>query len=271
MKKVLVLDIDGTLVNSKKEVTPATKQAIKRILNEGHRVVLASGRPMPGMRRFERELYLDLMGGYLMASNGAKVIDCATGEIVYEKFLPQDIVPRIYAYAKNHGCGLITFLGNYSISAFEPDEYVKYEAKLNGITIQVHEDWPEFVNFDINKCIVTVDPEKADTCTRELQRLFRDEANVFRSEPYFIEVVPIGVDKALTLEQLLPIMGATHEQLVCCGDSYNDISMLEYAAVGVAMGNAQADVKAVADYVTTKTNDEDGLVEVIEKFLDGEE
>lgn len=270
MKKVLVMDLDGTLLTSKKEISPDTKEAIIRIMNEGHRVVLASGRPLAGMRRFERELLLDLTGGYLMASNGAKVVDCVTGETVYQKLLPLSIVPRIYAYAKNRGCGLITFLGDNSISAFEPDEYVKYEAKINGIQIRVPENWPEFVNFDIHKCIVTAEPEKAEVYEKELQRLFRDEANVFRSDPFFIEVVPKGVDKALTLEQLLPLMGAVQEQTVCCGDGYNDISMLQYAAVGVAMANARKPVKDAADYVTEATNDEDGLVEVIEKFLDGE-
>ena len=94
---------------------------------------------------------------------------------------------------------------------------------------------------------------------------------MFRSDPFFIEVVPKGVDKALTLEQLLPLMGATQEQTVCCGDGYNDISMLQYAGVGVAMANAQEPVKEAADYVTNATNDEDGLVEVIRKFFDGEE
>lgn len=271
MKKVLVVDIDGTLVNSKKEITPLTQEAIVRIVSEGHGVVVASGRPLAGMRRFERELRLDLLGGYLMASNGAKVVDCVTGETVYQKLLPLSIVPKIYAYAKNRGCGLITFLGDHSVSAFEPDEYVTYEAKINGIQIMVPENWPEFVNFDINKCIVTAEPEKAAVYEKELQRLFRDEANVFRSDPFFIEVVPKGVDKALTLEQLLPLMGAEQEQTVCCGDGFNDISMLQYAATGVAMANAQDAVKAAADYVTKRTNDEDGIVEVIEKFFDGEE
>ena len=262
MKKVLVVDIDGTLVNSKKEISPFTQEEIVRILSEGHRVVLASGRPLAGMRRFERELRLDLLGGYLMASNGAKAVDCVTGETVYQKILPLSIVPKIYAYAKNRGCGLITFLGDNSISAFEPDEYVKYEAKINGIQIRVPENWPEFVNFDINKCIVTAEPEKAAVYEKELQRLLRDEANVFRSDPFFIEVVPKGVDKALTLEQLLPLMGAVQEQTVCCGDGYNDISMLQYAAVGVAMANAQPEGKEAADNITL-SNDEDGLVPVI--------
>jgi len=270
MKKILVADIDGTLLNSKKEISPVTREAILGILKEGHRVILASGRPLPGMRRFERELLLDLMGGYLVASNGAKVVDCTTGEVVYQQLLPLSVVPKIHAYAKNRGCGLITFMGDYSISAFPPDKYVTYEAKINGIQIQVHEDWPEFVNFDINKCIVTAEPELAEIYEKELQRLLRDEANVFRSDPFFIEVVPKGVDKALTLERLLPLIGAEHEQLVCCGDGFNDISMLEYAAVGVAMGNAQPPVKEAADYITA-TNDEDGLVEVIERFFSQEE
>lgn len=266
MKKVLVLDIDGTVVNSAKEITLATKQAINHIMDKGHGVMLASGRPLPGMRRFSRELGLEERGGYLMASNGAKVVDCRTGEIVYQKLLPLSIVPRIYEYAKAHDCGLITFLGDNSISAFEPDEYVLYEAKINGITAVHVEDWPTFVNFDINKCIVTAEPAKAEIYEKELQELFVGVANVFRSDPYFIEVVPVGVDKALSLEQILPLLGVKQEQLVCCGDGFNDITMLKYAGVGVAMGNAQPPVKAVADYVTA-TNDEDGIVEVIEKFF----
>lgn len=266
MKKVLVLDIDGTLVTTEKEITPATKQAIWDILERGHQVMLASGRPLPGMRRYERELELPQRGGYIMASNGAKIVDCRTGEIVYQKVLPLSMVPTIYEYAQEHGCGLITFLGDNSISAFEPDEYVEYEARINGITIRVVENWPEFVNFDINKCIVTAEPAKAAVCEKELQKLLAGVANVFRSDPFFIEVVPIGVDKALSLEKMLPILGVEQEGTVCCGDGFNDISMLKYAAVGVAMGNAQAEVKAVADYVTA-TNDEDGIVEVIKEFF----
>ena len=266
MKKVLVLDIDGTLVNSSKEITSATRQAIWNILDRGHQVMLASGRPYPGMRRYAGELEMDKRGGYVMASNGAKVVDYRTGEIVYQKLLPLSMVPAIYDFAKEHGCGLITFLGDNSISAFEPDEYVLYEARLNGITALYVENWVEFVNFDINKCILTAEPEKAAVCEKLLQELLAGVANVFRSDPYFIEVVPVGVDKALTLEQLLPMLGMEQAQTVCCGDGFNDITMLEYAGVGVAMGNAQPPVKEVADYVTA-TNDEDGIVEVIQKFF----
>lgn len=91
-------------------------------------------------------------------------------------------------------------------------------------------------------------------------------ASIYRSEPYFMEIMPRGVDKAAALERMLMSLGCTREETVCCGDGFNDISMLAYAGTGVAMGNAQPEVKAAADYITA-TNDEDGLVEVIEKFF----
>ena len=82
--KALVLDIDGTLTNSKKEITPATKAAIQELMQQGHKVILASGRPTPGMRRYEEELELEKFGGYLLSFNGARIIDCKTGEIIYQ-------------------------------------------------------------------------------------------------------------------------------------------------------------------------------------------
>ena len=93
------------------------------------------------------------------------------------------------------------------------------------------------------------------------------EAQVFRSEPYFLEVLPKNVDKAYCLERLLKILGIKREEMVCCGDGFNDISMIQYAGLGVAMANAQEKVKDVADYITINSNDEDGIAEVIEKFF----
>ena len=132
-EKVLVLDIDGTLTNSKKEITEATKQGIWNILQHGHKVILASGRPTPGMRKCEEELELKKYGGYLLSFNGARIVECKTGEVVYQRTLPLSIVPGLYEFAKANGCGLITYQGPGVISAFEPDDYVQLEARINGI------------------------------------------------------------------------------------------------------------------------------------------
>lgn len=266
MKKLLALDIDGTLTNSKKQITEATKQAIWGIMDRGHKVVLASGRPTPGMGRYMKELELDKRGGYLLSYNGAKIVDCMSGEVVHQSFLPLSIVPQLYEFAGERGAGLITYFGDIVISAFEPDEYIKLEAGINWLPVRHQPDFVDFVNYDINKCLMTAPGEQAAVYERELQERFGDIISIYRSEPFFIEIMPKNIDKAVGMEHVLSKLGMTAENAVCCGDGYNDISMIQFAKVGVAMGNAQPAVKEAADYITA-TNDEDGLVEVINRFF----
>ena len=266
MKKILVLDIDGTLTNSKKQITEATKQAIWDIMDRGHLLALASGRPTPGMRRYEKELELDKRGGYLLSYNGAKIVECKSGEVVHQNFLPLQVVPQLYEFAKERGAGLITYDGDIVISAFEPDEYIKLEAGINWLPIRHQPDFVEYVNYDINKCLMTAPGEQAVVYEKELQERFGDIISIYRSEPFFIEIMPRNINKADSLDRVLKDLGMGRSQAVCCGDGYNDISMIEYAKVGVAMGNAQPAVKEAADYIAP-TNDEDGLVAVISKFF----
>lgn len=265
-EKVLVLDIDGTLTNSNKEITDATKRGIQTVLEHGHKVILASGRPTPGMRRYEKELELEKYGGYLLSFNGGRIIECRTGEIIYQRILPLTIIPGLYAFAKNNGCGLLTYFGENIISAFEPDEYGELEARINGMPIKVVDNFINFVDFDINKCLMTAPVDKAPELEEQLQKKYGDIVSVYRSEPFFIEIMPKNVDKATSLDRMLESVGLTGENAICCGDGFNDISMIQYAGTGVAMGNAQPAVKEVADYVTG-TNDEDGLVQVIDEFI----
>lgn len=269
-EKVLVLDIDGTLTNSQKEISEATKRGIKMVLEHGHKVILASGRPTPGMRRYEKELELESYGGYLLSFNGARIIECRTGDIVYQRLLPLSIIPGLNAFAKRNGCGLLTYFGDRIISAFEPDEYALLESRINGMPIKVADNFVHYVNFDINKCLLTAPVDKAPQLEKELAEKYGDVVSVYRSEPFFIEIMPKNVDKATSLDRMLQSVGLTRENAICCGDGFNDISMIQYAGTGVAMGNAQPAVKEVADYITG-TNDEDGLVEVIDEFIIKEE
>lgn len=265
-EKVLVLDIDGTLTNSRKEISPATRQGILNTLKRGHKVILASGRPTPGMRRYEKELELEKYGGYLLSFNGGRIVECRTGEIVYQRTLPLTIIPSLYKFAEDNGCGLLTYFGDQIISAFEPDEYVLLESRINGMPIKVVDNFKAYVDFDINKCLVTAPVEKAPELERQLRERYGDRASVYRSEPFFIEIMPQNVDKATSLDRMLMTVGLTRENAICCGDGFNDISMIQYAGLGVAMGNAQPAVKNMADYITG-TNDEDGLVTVINDFI----
>ena len=265
-KKLLVLDIDGTLTNSKKEISAATKDAIQSLLIRENKVILASGRPTPGMRRFEKELELERYGGYLLSFNGAHIMDCRTGEVIYQRLLPLTLLPRLYKFAKDNGCGMVTYLGDTIISAFSSDRYLEIESRINGMPVRQVDDFLEFVDFSINKCLMTAPPEKAEVLEKELQEKLGNVASIYRSEPYFIEIMPYGVTKATALERILEALGMKRESMVCCGDGFNDIAMIRFAGIGVAMGNAQPVVKEAADYVTA-TNDQDGIVEVINMFF----
>ena len=265
-EKVLVLDIDGTLTNSEKEITPATKRGIQSVMERGHKVILASGRPTPGMRRYEEELELKKYGGYLLSFNGGRIIDCQSGEIIYQRILPSVAVPELYDFAKKNSCGLITYEGDCIISAFEPDEYVELESRINGLEIKVVDNFKEYVDFDVNKCLITAPVENAPGFEEQLRQKYSDTLSIYRSEPFFIVIMPQNVDKAASLDRMLEAIGLTKEDAICCGDGFNDISMIKYAGVGVAMGNAQPAVKEAADYITA-TNDEDGLVQVIDNFI----
>lgn len=264
--KMLVLDIDGTLTNSKKEITPETKKAIIAIQERGHKVMLASGRPTPGMRRYEQELELEKYGGYLLSFNGGRIINCRTGEIVYQRVFPSVLVPKMYKFAQKNHCGLVTYFGDKIISAFQPDEYVSIESRINGMKVQMVPNFTDFVDFEVNKLLMTAEDAKAERFESILNEEFGDIISVYRSEPFFIELMPKGVDKASSIDRMLDTVGLTRENIICCGDGYNDMTMIEYAGVGVAMANAQEKVKEKADYIT-KSNDEDGIVQVIDEFI----
>lgn len=266
--KILVLDIDGTLTNSKKEITPATKEALYGLQKRGVRIAIASGRPTPGTRAAAQTLSLAEFGNFVLSFNGAKITNCGTGETVYEQTLPPHLIPEIYRAAIGYGIGLISYEGDDVIAATPIDPYMELEARINGIAIRRVEDFVNYITFPVNKCLMTGAPEYLAEVERRLLKQFGDALSIYRSEPYFLELMPPGVDKAKSLEKLLARLGLTREECVCCGDGFNDISMIEYAGLGVAMANAQPSVRERADYITA-TNDEDGIVQVVKEFFCG--
>lgn len=264
--EILVLDIDGTLTNTKKEITQKTLDAILEIQKRGHIVVLASGRPTPGMLNLAKELKLSEYNGYILSYNGAKIINCSTNEIIYNKIIDQKLIKSIYEAALLHKVGIITYEGNTVISGTTIDEYMEKEAKINNLPIIQVDDFVNYINFDLNKFIMTSEPAYLEKVELILKEQFRDSLNIYRSEPYFLEIMPLHIDKAYSLSILLEHLGLSKEQMISCGDGYNDLTMIEYAGMGVAMANARDTIKKAADYITL-SNDEDGIAHVIHEFM----
>lgn len=263
---MLALDIDGTLTNSDKLISPETKAAIREIQDRGVTIVLASGRPTPGCKRLVEELSLETRGGYLLSYNGARITDCRTGKIVFQQTLPPNIVPGLYAYALENNLGMMTYENNAVLAGTPTDAYMELEARINGLPILRHDNFLQNVPEFVNKCLMTADAEILAVHENALSGKYKDILSIYRSEPFFLEIMPSGIDKAHSLSVLLDKTGINRSELVCCGDGYNDISMLSFAGLGVAMHNAQPAVKLAADYIT-ESNDDDGIVRVISAFF----
>lgn len=264
--ELIVLDLDGTLTNSKKEISPKTKAALIKVQEQGQKVVLASGRPVFGIVKLARELLMDKHDGFILAFNGARIIDVETGGLVYNNTLPPELIAPVYEEAVRLGLGINTYTEESIILGNGVDEYNTLECRINGVEPVITENFPDFVDFSVNKCLLTGKPEKIKDAEVIFREKFGKDLNIYKSEPYFLEIMPQHVDKAYSLGKLLDHVGLTRKQMICCGDGFNDLSMIRYAGLGVAMANAQESVKESADFITG-SNDEDGIVTVIEKFM----
>lgn len=265
--KYLILDVDGTLTTSEKKITDATRNALIDIQEKGHKVIIASGRPTPGVKWLVDTLELAKYGGYVLCFNGAKVINVATNEIIYQNVFPKECIAPLYDYAKKNDMGMITYEGDTVIHGTRSDKYMEFEARLNFMELKQIDNFAEHITFDVNKCLFTAPPEVAPELEKEMAAAYEGKLSIYRSEEFFIEAMPLGVDKAASLDRLFNAIGADVSDTIAVGDGFNDMSMIKYANVGVCMKNGQQAVKDVADYVTERTNDEDGIVEVIEKFI----
>ena len=265
--KLLALDLDGTLTNSHKEITPRTLDALMDAQRKGVRLILATGRPPYGVQPLARKLHLEDYHGMLLCFNGGTLIDCTTQEILFDQPLPHHYLPYLCSCAREGDCVVMSYQGDRLLTESPQDPYVQHAVFINKIQIRQVEDFAKDVNPPLNKILIVGDPEKLPPIQQRIEREIPGELNVFTSMPFFLEVVPPGIDKAKTLERLLQLKGLSQEDLIAVGDGYNDLSMIQFAGIGVAMANGEAGVKAKADYVTTHTNDEDGIIEILDKFL----
>lgn len=266
MQKIIFLDLDGTLTNDEKKITPKTKEALMEIQKQGHIVALVSGRPTPGMVPVAEELQLEEYGGYVLSFNGGKIINWKTKETVFENVMNRKYISELLRYARQNNLGLITYDAKHALVATRMDKYIAMEAMFINKIPAYMTDVVRYVNYNPNKCLFTAEPEFSEYHEKKLAEKFGQELGIYRSCDYFIEVVPKGIDKAASIKVLIEKLEISRENTIACGDGFNDLSMIQYAGVGVAMENAVEPVKKEADFITL-SNNEDGIAKVIEKYI----
>lgn len=263
--RAIALDLDGTLTNHDKVVTPKTRETLLQAEAEGVVIILASGRPTYGIEPVAECLELDKRGGYILSYNGGNIVNAKTGEKLFAQFLPDEVIPILYRYAKEKNHALLGYAGNEIITEMPDDQYVKEESRINKMNIRKVENLFEALEPHPTKLLMTGDPADMLKAENELSEILGDRMDIFRSAPFFLELVPKGIDKAKSLLRLLSKINLTPADMIAFGDGYNDLSMLKLAGMGVAMQNAAPEVRAEADYITL-SNEEDGVAAALEHF-----
>lgn len=263
--RAIALDLDGTLTNHDKVVTPRTHQALLKAQELGTVIILASGRPTYGIVPVAECLELEKRGGYILSYNGGNIVNAKTGEKLFSQFLPDAVIPILYKYAKEKSHALLGYAGNEIITEMPDDPYVKEESRINKMNIRKVDNLLDALEPHPTKLLMTGDPTDMIKAEEKLVEILGEKMDIFRSAPFFLELVPKGIDKAQSLLRLLAKINLTPADLIAFGDGYNDLSMLKLAGVGVAMANAAPEVRADADYVTL-SNEEDGVAEALLHF-----
>ena len=258
--KLIAMDLDGTLTNSDKIITPKTKQVLIELEKLGVKLVLASGRPTPGLYNFAKELEFDKYGGYLLSYNGAAVHRYPSNKCIYSNTIRTKYILPIINNAKALGLDVIIY-DKDDIVIDNPDTYkADYEQRINDMGCKVVDDLRHYIDFELNKLLITGKEEHLEKVYDDFKLPFGDRLEICTSAPFYIEVVSNGINKARGLAEIALHEGIKSEEMIAFGDEMNDYQMLDYVGHGVAMGNARQTIKEIADEVTL-SNDEDGIAE----------
>ncbi len=264
MYRLLVLDLDDTLLNSSGEISAVDRDAILAVQEKGVRVVLASGRPTGAMVRFAQELRLDHHDSYLISFNGGEIVSAATGEILFEKSLSKEEIADLYEFSRAENSSIITYRGTHIISE-DSDQYIDFELNLTRMNFQKVDSFLDEVQYSAIKCILLAEPSHLKMVEAKMKKEFSDKS-VSISKPFFLEVTAAGIDKGHTVARLCEKLGIDSSEVVAVGNAENDLSMIEFAGLGLWVANTDEPLQLKGDGVVPSC-DEGGVAFAIETYL----
>ena len=265
MKKLISLDIDGTLYTSKENISAETKAALLRAQENGCILILASGRPTAGLIPIADELEMNKHHGMLLSYNGGVVIDYKTDETIYSNVIPNELAKKLLKHLEKFDVNPIVDDG-MTIYTTDPNSFqVSYESRSNHLKIKQIANIYDAINFDPAKILIAAPAEILERETEKIIKPFKSELVFVLSEPFYLESTLPGVSKAAALKKVCEALNVPLNDVIAFGNAQNDIPMLELAGCAVAMSNACEELKDIADYVTA-SNDEDGIAHALKKF-----
>jgi hypothetical protein len=264
MIKLIAMDMDDTVLNSKLEVSGRTKEVIRAAVAKGIFVTFATGRMYSSCRPFAMELELDVP---LITYNGALIQRAMSNEKLFHQPVPLGVAQQIVQWTEQHGHHIQLYIDD-KVYVKARNEYAIWYGNHAKVEIYDVGDLTAFLQQEPTKMLIMSDAARIDGLLGELQGLCNSAVYMARSKPTFLEIVHPEVSKAKALDYLAKQLGVEREEVMAIGDGFNDLEMLEYAGLSVAMDNAHPRVKEQADYVTA-SNENDGVAKAIEKFVLG--
>lgn len=274
--KVIVMDVDGTLLNKSKKISEKTKKALMRAQENGIKLILASGRPTSGLMDYAKELEMDKYDGLLVSFNGSKVVRYKYDEILFneamtikqgkavlEHLKKFNVIPMIDKKDTLYVNDVYNCFVNYQGIPFN---IIQYEARGGKFKLAEEKDLAAFADYPLNKILTAGDPEYLKNNYKEMMEPFKDTLNCAFTADFYFEFTAKDIDKAKALDTVLSKFGYNSDEVIAFGDGENDISMIKYAGLGIAMDNAVEKLKKNCDYVTS-SNNEDGIALALEKFI----
>jgi len=266
--KLLALDVDDTLLNGKHQIPDRTRRAVEQAREAGVRVTLATGRMFRSARPFANQLGIE---EYLITYHGALVRHAVTEETLFHRPVPLELALEVIAYVKQeYGYHINIYVDDYLYVAERTPEAEGYAA-FASMPFGVVGDLDRFLrerNEPPTKVVVVTQPEQVDEMLVRTRPIYGDRLHITKSKPRFLEFSHPDAHKGHALAAVADHYGVRREEVIAVGDTYNDIEMIAYAGLGVAVGNGPLEVQKQADYVCP-SNDDCGIAEVVEKFILG--
>ena len=264
--QLIAMDLDGTLNNDEKQITEKTRAALMQAQQQGIRLVLASARPSPGLYKERDALRLQDHNGILMSYNGGRIVDAASGRVLFETAMDIELTRQILRQLEKLPVTPILDDGKQFYVTDRQGFKVEYECKNNNMECTEVENLADFLAFAPIKILMSVQPEILPQIQRRIAEFLPDSLTVVQTAPFYLEIIPNTIHKGQGIRAICQALQIPAEAVIAFGDAQNDIPMLQAAGMGVAMGNATEPVKAAADYVTL-SNNHDGIAAALERFV----
>ncbi len=259
---MLVLDLDDTLLTDDHTISNENAVMLSKAQELGVYVILASGRPTPAMTAFAKELKLD--NSYMISYNGAVITDLKEDKVIFEQTLTQAQIHELYDYSLKSKTHIITYVNGKIVSETD-SEYIEIEKNITGLEHNKVLSFKDEVQSSAVKCILLEEPSYLKEVEKDL-KLAMPHLSVSMSKPFFLEVAQNGIDKGASIKFLAEKLNILQSEIIAVGNAGNDLSMIEYAGLGVWVDNVDPELRDKGDVIVASNNNH-GVAEVVRRFI----